>query len=108
MLKMSRALMIFVGVSALTLAFTHAPAQWASSTALANAAPAITQIDLAAGEPTCDLADDSAAADALLLAKGGPKNCQGCSISIGDQCTRVSCNPCCYSCKGTPYLVCTE
>lgn len=35
-----------------------------------------------------------------------PQICSGCKPSIGGSCSRVSCDPCCYRCPGSPILLC--
>ena len=107
MIKMSHAVMIVIGVAALSLAFTNAPERWASRDAVPSPEAGITQPDLASVDAQCDQNASTLAADGFLMAKG-PKKCEGCAATIGNSCTRVSCNPCCYSCPGQPYLVCTE
>lgn len=55
----------------------------------------------------------AASPDALeagrIFAKGKnkPDPCDTCSETLGS-CERISCNPCCYSCEGLPYVVCVD
>lgn len=39
--------------------------------------------------------------------KGKPDPCNDCNETLG-VCERISCNPCCYSCDGLPYVICVD
>jgi hypothetical protein len=73
--------------------------------------PVLTAADIAklAAEAslTCEANDQSQSLESSDGDKMGPP-CKDCPRKNGGQCTRISCEPCCYACVGQPLPVCSS
>ena len=89
------ALLVAAGFQTKTLSGSHAPAA-AGAPTLQNGASPSPERALPEGEKCA----------AEQNGTTGHNPCKSCPTSLLPNCTRLSCDPCCFQCPGEPFIRC--